>query len=305
MDRIAAVSHDWFYTPEGEPRGYIDAHGLRELWFHTGTACNLQCGFCLEGSGPGDKRLGLLKLVDVDPYIDEALVLGVEQFSFTGGEPFLAKDMVKILQRAAAERPCLVLTNATDPLQRRFKQVLTLRDCQHPVRFRVSLDYPDAERHDAGRGAGNFAKALQGLKLLHEAGFGISVARHMDKDEDRAAMECAYQRLFSAYGLPTDLHLVAFPDFAVPGSHPLVPQVTTHCMTTYQTETSRREFMCAFSRMVLKRNGSMRVYACTLVDDDAEYDLGATLAEAIDQRVSMRHHRCYSCFAYGSSCSEG
>jgi hypothetical protein len=63
--------------------------------------------------------------------------------------------------------------------------------------------------------------------------------------------------------------------------------------------------MCAFSKMVVKKNGNMRVYACTLVDDDEEYDLGSTLKESLKERISMKHHRCYSCFAYGASCSEG
>jgi hypothetical protein len=62
--------------------------------------------------------------------------------------------------------------------------------------------------------------------------------------------------------------------------------------------------MCAFSKMVVKHNGRLRVYACTLVDDDGEYDLGGSLREAMLKRVSMRHHRCYSCFAFGASCSE-
>jgi hypothetical protein len=75
-------------------------------------------------------------------------------------------------------------------------------------------------------------------------------------------------------------------------------------MTAYQSESSRREFMCAFSKMVIKKNGRMRVYACTLVDDDTSYDLGGTLAESMRERILLHHHRCYSCFAYGSSCSE-
>jgi len=49
---ILTVS-DWTHTTEGEPRGYIDPQALKELWFHTGTACNLACPFCLEGSKPG------------------------------------------------------------------------------------------------------------------------------------------------------------------------------------------------------------------------------------------------------------
>lgn len=76
----------WTHTRDGDPRGYIDADRLRELWIHTGTACNLACPFCLEGSHPGDGRIPGMKLSDVKPFIHEALDMGVEQFSFTGGE---------------------------------------------------------------------------------------------------------------------------------------------------------------------------------------------------------------------------
>jgi len=56
--------------------------------------------------------------------------------------------------------------------------------------------------------------------------------------------------------------------------------------------------------MVVKSNGRMRVYACTLVDDDEDYDLGDTLAESLKPRIRLKHHRCYACFAFGASCSE-
>ncbi|MBL4801417.1 MAG: radical SAM protein [Emcibacter sp.] len=294
----------WYKTPLGDARGYIDSGDLRELWFHTGTACNLACDFCLEGSKPGDTRLDLVKLQDVAPHIEQALTMGVAQFSFTGGEPFLAKDMVKILMLAASHRPCLVLTNGTEAVQRRYKELLPLLTRPHDVSFRVSLDHYEAEIHDLGRGEGNFTKALVGLKMLHDMGFAVSVARHIWPDEDKAVTDAAFADLFRQYGLPPDLTLVAFPDFAKPGSLPDVPHVTTDCMTRYQDVESRKDFMCAFSRMIVKKEGAMRVYACTLVDDDPEYDLGPSLRDSMTARVSLKHHRCYSCFAYGSSCSE-
>jgi len=302
MQRIH--TQNWFKTPEGEARGYIDPHELRELWFHTGTACNLQCSFCLEGSGPGDTRLELVKFADISPIVDEAIGLGVEQFSFTGGEPFLAKQLVQILHYASSFKPCLVLTNGTEALQQRIEEVKTLRKTEYPVSFRISIDKPTASLHDAGRGEGTFAKALQGLKSLYDLGFTVSVARHMDKDEDHEVVDKLYRAMSREHGLPEDLNIVAFPDFATPGSLPNVPQVTTACMTTYQTEDSRKSFMCAYSKMVVKQKGKMKVYACTLVDDDEEYDLGESLTASLLSRVSMKHHRCYSCFAYGSSCSE-
>ncbi len=291
-------------TREGAPRGYIDSGPLRELWLHTGTACNLACPFCLEGSKPGDRRLQLLRFDDVRPYLDEAVELGVQQFSFTGGEPFLARDLPRILTYAAALRPCLVLTNATLPLLRRLHQIEALRHSPHPVSFRVSIDYPDRERHDAGRGRGSFEQALQGLKALHDRGFGVSIARQWSPGEETPAVEDACRRILRDLGLPESIPVIGFPDFHPPGSHIEDTEISEDCMTRHHSPESRAGFMCAFSRMLVKIEGRMRVYACTLVDDDPDYDLGATLQESLGQRILLSHHRCLSCFRHGASCSE-
>jgi MoaA/NifB/PqqE/SkfB family radical SAM enzyme len=301
---LTASKINWLTTADGTPRGYIQPHALTELWFHTGTACNLACPFCLEGSKPGDNRLQRITLEDAQPLMDEAVDLGVEQFSFTGGEPFIVKDFVRILAYAAARKPCLVLTNGTEPVIKRLGQIATLTDTEHPISFRVSIDYIDEARHDAGRGTGSFQQAFSGLRGLHGLGFPVSVARQMEADEDSAAVDEQFRALFAAQGLPRDLRIVSFPDFSTPGASPQVPDVTEDCMRRYQTEETRRAFMCAFSKMVIKKDGRMRVYACTLVDDDEDYDVGGTLAESLDTRIMLRHHRCYACFKFGSSCSE-
>ena len=295
---------NWLHTPKGDNRGYIQPHALKELWFHTGTACNLACPFCLEGSKPGDTRLGLVKFGDAKPFIDEAVAMGVEQFSFTGGEPFIAKDLIKILLYAAQYKPCMVLTNATAPLLQRLAQVDLLLHTKHPVSFRVSLDHHAADKHDAGRGKGSFASAVQGIGELLKRGFKVSIARHMTEGENAAEVDAVYHALVADMGFETPPHIVAFPEFQTPFSEADVPQITEGCMTGFHSEKGREDFMCAFSKMVVKDNGKMRVYACTLVDDDPAYDLGGTLTEAMKARVMLRHHRCYSCFAYGASCSE-
>jgi molybdenum cofactor biosynthesis enzyme MoaA len=304
MRRIETRGPAWEKTSSGNSRGYIQPHALDELWFHTGTACNLKCPFCLEGSTPGDTRLDRIMLADARPFMDEAVSMGVRQFSFTGGEPFIVKDFINILRYASSLRPCLVLTNGTDPVLKRLHQIQTLRSAPHAISFRISIDHTDEQRHDAGRGSGNFAKSWQGMQSLHRMGFPVSLARQREADEDSAAVDAIYRELFSKYGLPTDLRIVSFPDFGTPNSRPSVPEITEDCMTRYHTAETRKEYMCAFSKMVIKKNGEMRVYACTLVDDDTDYDLGTSLGEAQGQRIRLRHHRCYTCFAYGSSCSE-
>ncbi len=296
---------NWLLTADGQPRGYIESRGLAELWFHTGTNCNLSCPFCLEGSKPGDKRIEFLTLDDVKPFIAEALELGVKKFSFTGGEPFVNPWFVRILDYALDHRPCFVLTNGTKPLLKRMAQVVELKEKPNPLCFRVSLDHSDPAKHDESRGKGNFRTALGTLGLLHAEGFGVSIARLMEPDEDSEAIDRSYAPFLLEAGLPPDLTIVKFPDFLPPGSIADVPNITETCMTTYTTAEQRARYMCSFSRMIVKKNGRCGVYPCTLVDDDADFDLGDTLRASLEVRVRLKHHRCYSCFACGSTCSEG
>ncbi len=167
---------EWRFDPEGFPRGYIQPQRLDELWFHTGTVCNLSCSFCLEGSMPGNNRLEPMTLEDVKPFIREARTLGVKQFSFTGGEPLVIPEMISILDYALNHAPCLVLTNATEPLLNRFQQIMPLLNKPFPLHFRVSLDHPDPAAHDRFRGRGNFELSLKVMEKLHRCGFAVSIA---------------------------------------------------------------------------------------------------------------------------------
>lgn len=290
--------------PAAAAVGSIEPGPLKELWFHTGTACNLACPFCLEGSKPGDNRLERISLTDAMPWLDEAVAMGVRQFSFTGGEPFVVRDIIRILDYALGLAPCLVLSNGTDPVLQRLDAIESLAGRPHPLSFRISIDYGREGRHDAGRDEGSWRKAWQCLAELHRRGFPVSIARQRESGEDTAAVDLQFRELCLAHGLPGGTRIVSFPDFLTPGAHPDVPLVSEHCMTAYQTADSRSQFMCHFSKMVVKKHGRMRVYACTLVDDDESFDLGGSLHEAAGVRVMLRHHRCYSCFAHGSSCSE-
>jgi MoaA/NifB/PqqE/SkfB family radical SAM enzyme len=301
---IHKPNSDWFLTPDGNERGYIQPHALDELWIHTGTRCNLACDFCLEGAGPDDKRLQTPKFTELKPHIDEALTLGVKQFSFTGGEPFLIKDIITILAYASKFRPCLVLTNGTDPLLKRLPALLAINPEHHPISLRISIDYADATKHDRSRGTGNFAKAIVSLKKLYQQGFKVSVARHIANGENTDEVDQAFKALFALNGLPEDLPIIAFPDFLPPGSITEVPHITKHCMTHYHNEAQRKQFMCSNSKMIIKKQSQLHIVACTLVDDDDDYVLSTSLTASLDKRISMKHHRCYSCFAYGSSCSE-
>jgi len=70
--------------------------------------------------------------------MEEAVSLGVEKFSFTGGEPFVIKDIIRILDYALNLKPALVLTNATEPLKMRLDDLKPFLQKPYPLHLRIS-----------------------------------------------------------------------------------------------------------------------------------------------------------------------
>ena len=266
---------------------------FRELWIHTGTACNLSCPFCHEGSRPADSRLEALSLADVAPLLDEAATLGVRQFAFTGGEPLILKDIHLILQHALRLRPTLVLTNGTAPFIRRAHHLASLRESPHRLRFRVSIDYPDEDRHDAGRGLKNFRKAMEGLRLLLAAGFQCGITRQQDAGEDAQAIDRRFRNLLRKQRLPEDLSIVALPELGIPQPGRVLAPVSGSAAWSVLAPS------CTRSRMLLRRGGTLRIAPCPLVDDSPELELGPALGSALTQPARLVHARCHLCLSQG------
>ncbi len=74
---------------------YIKTKKLNELWIHTNNSCNLTCSHCLVNSSPGEDSG--LSTKDIIKLIDEAEALGTTRFYFTGGEPFIRKDIFELI----------------------------------------------------------------------------------------------------------------------------------------------------------------------------------------------------------------
>src|SRR5437867_10248422 len=72
---------------------------LDDLWFQVaGTLCNLECRHCFISCSPHNRSFGFLDLKTVQRILEESVGLGVKEYYFTGGEPFLNPHMVAILE---------------------------------------------------------------------------------------------------------------------------------------------------------------------------------------------------------------
>ena len=258
---------------------------FRELWIHTGTACNLSCPFCHEGSKPGDERLQAPTLAEVQPLLSEAATLGVERFIFTGGEPLILKGIHEILLAALALRPVLVLTNGTAPFIRRAHQLAALRAAPHPLVFHVSIDSPDESVHDAGRGMKNFRKAVEGLRMLHDAGFATGIVSQPHTGADSTAVIARFRQLLKRQQLP-DMPVYCMAEL---GALHAAPE------NTVLPGVAAASPCCTRGRMLVKRQDALWLTACPMVDDDVAFDRPADLRAALSSQVQPAHRRCFTC----------
>ncbi|HEY0625425.1 MAG TPA: radical SAM protein [Allosphingosinicella sp.] len=286
-------------TAKGERRAYVALEWLETLWINTGTLCNLACKSCYIESSPTNDALVYLTLAEVEAYLDEAQAVGTREIGFTGGEPFMNRDIIPML--ASAQRrgfEVLVLTNAMRPMRRFEAQLKALP--RERITFRVSLDHHTRAVHEAERGAGTWEKALDGLRWLSEQGFRLAVAGRSLAGEDAAEARAGYDRLFAELGVSVDGGLVLFPEMDAAAD---VPEITEACWGILDVPPSA--MMCASSRMVVKAKGAERphVVACTLLPYDAQFALGQSLSDA-SGKVMLNHPHCARfCVLGGASCS--
>jgi sulfatase maturation enzyme AslB (radical SAM superfamily) len=295
-------------TAKGEQRAVVPLAGLTTLWFNTGTLCNLACATCYIGSSPTNDALVYLSAAEVAGYLDEVERdrLPVREIGLTGGEPFMNREIIAIIEASLGRGlDTLVLTNAMRPMRRFEAALLELRmRYGRKLTLRVSLDHHSALVHEAERGAGTWAKALDGLQWLNRHGFSVAVAGRALPGESEADARAGYARLFAELGVAIDApdsgRLVLFPEM---DSGADVPEISTGCWSVLGK--SPASVMCSSSRMVVKRKGEAgpRVAACTLLPYDKGFDLGGTLAEA-SRPVPLNHPHCARfCVLGGASCS--
>jgi hypothetical protein len=295
-------------TSKGEPRATVGLRQLDTLWFNTGTLCNIACLNCYIESSPRNDALAYLSAAEVEAYLDEvaALNLATREIGFTGGEPFMNREIIAMVEAALArDFEALVLTNAMRPMRRFEMPLLGLKQrFGDRLTLRVSLDHHTAAVHDAERGEGGFARTLDGLGWLARNGFSMAVAARHLPDEDAAAARASFQSLFDAYAIPIDAanpaRLVLFPEMDVRVD---VPEITTACWGILNKDPG--ELMCASSRMVVKRRGAdaPAVLSCTLLPYDPQFELGPRLGDALGE-VALNHPHCAKfCVLGGASCS--
>src|SRR5204863_97959 len=85
---------------------HVQLRALDTLWFQVaGTICNIECTHCFISCSPRNHSHEMMSLADVQRSLDDARGLGVREYYFTGGEPFMNRDMLAILEATLKQGP--------------------------------------------------------------------------------------------------------------------------------------------------------------------------------------------------------
>ena len=138
---------------------------LLSLFLHLTYRCNLGCAHCYTA----DKSEGLAEMSTerIKGLLDELADMGGLGVTISGGEPFLRDDCLELIAHASRRLAVRILTNGTLIGEREARSLAELG-----ARVQVSVEGPDAEVHDAIRGPGTFAQAMEGVERLRRAGCG-------------------------------------------------------------------------------------------------------------------------------------
>lgn len=280
----------------------IELSSLDHLWFQVGgTLCNLQCHHCFISCHPKNDAFGFLTLEEVKRRLEESVALGTKEYYFTGGEPFLNREIVPILARTLEYGPATVLTNGTVLKPEWLERLRAAEEASlFSLEFRVSIDGPTPEMNDPIRGPRTFQRAMNGVRLLAEHGFLpiITMTRTWDELQDEEVLG-RFRGVLQEHGCNRP-RLKVLPRLQIGaeahrtegyGPH---DRVTPQMMAGYD----ENQLICNHSRVVTDRG----VYVCPILLDFPDARLGETLEDAA-VGFPLRHGACFTCYQYGAICT--
>ena len=292
-------------VPSNAPTGAfpeVSLAALDTLWFQVaGTICNLKCKHCFISCSPKNHLHEMMPFEQVAPYLEEAAELGVREYYFTGGEPFMNRDMLAILEATLRQGPASVLTNGLLIKAKTARRLRQLADgSPYSLDLRISIDGWDADSNDPIRGKGTFDRILAGLTELARVGLNpvLTVTEACSEAQTRAG-RTHFLEFLRTIGLARPrlkvlpLLRMGAEETRARGYH---AWETLAGIRLLPEELSALQ--CSSCRMVTSRG----VYVCPILVEHDAARMGQGLKDTL-RPFPLYHAACYTCHTDGLRCS--
>ena len=291
-------------TPQQKPRqvAKVSLDSLDNLWFQVGgTICNLSCDHCFISCSPQNDKFKMMTLEQIRPFLHEAVTMGVKEFYFTGGEPFLNDEIFDILRETLAIGPATVLTNGTIITERRARELAALEEASnYTLELRVSLDGFTDESNDRLRGKGSFRRAIKGIQRLVDLGMlPIITAVQTWPETEHETVLGGFKQLLADIGYTRPrFKIIPALDLGAYNKNSIGEATTEYVTEEMMHGFDSSQLICSNSRMVTNSG----VYVCPILIDYPDARMGETIA-ATEGDYRLRHPACYTCYISGAICS--
>lgn len=282
---------------------------LHEIHWEVTNRCNLRCKHCLPASGLARDRE--LTTSEALAALEKFQAAGVSRVNFTGGETFMRKDFLDILERTVTlGMRAAVITNTTLLEKPMFETLKRLW-----VELGVSLDGADEATNDAIRGQGSFIQIINALEHCREV--GVPTTLYVTVTTANVHQVEAFATLAKAYlcrgvhynevtiagraiGFSDELELSAEQKEMLPG---LVAQVAAD---VFGEQVSAIDERCFVDDTTLYMSANGELYVCSEVfQRRPEISIGNVRSFSfqlwLDERapayVGHGHRCCYGMFA--------
>lgn len=280
----------------------VSLQALDTLWLQVGgTVCNLACTHCFISCSPTNHTHEMMGLEQVRRYLDEAVGLGVREYYFTGGEPFLNPEMEAILDATLAVGPATVLTNGLLLDPRRAARLAALAaSSTYSLDLRVSLDGYDAASNDPIRGDGTFVRILDGVWNLHRAGLNpVITVTEVCRDAATREGKERFFALLHELGIAKP-RLKILPLFQIGAEAERGGAYASwQRLSTEDAPAGRWDHLqCSSCRMVTDQG----VWVCPILVNEPAAKMGEALADTLGP-FPLSHAACWTCHVHGVSCT--
>jgi molybdenum cofactor biosynthesis enzyme MoaA len=274
---------------------------LDTLWFQVaGTLCNIQCRHCFISSSPTNHVHEMMSLESVRGWLAEAAALGVREYYFTGGEPFLNRDLLAMLEATLRQGPATVLTNGLLVRPETARRLRGLADAsEYSLDIRVSIDGWDAETNDPIRGAGTFDRIMAGVRSLADAGVNpVLTVTEAFAGAASAAGRARFLEFLRASGLRRPrLKVLPLLRLGAEAERTRAYREWESLAGRTLSAEEAEALQCSSSRMVTASG----VYVCPILIDFPGARMASSLAGA-SRPFELSYRACYTCHEQGLSC---
>lgn len=136
--------------------------------------CNLRCFYCMPAEGiPYEPKKHLLSYEEITRLLQVLGGLGFRKVRFTGGEPFLRKDFIQLLENTVGLGcyDSIHITSNGTLLQKHIPKLKELG----VTKINLSIDTLDRERFKKITRRDDYEKVLQTFHLLLQHGFKVKL----------------------------------------------------------------------------------------------------------------------------------